>query len=486
MHQRLILGAALICATLATVAPADAPATQPSTTTATKPAADVTAVKRGSLSLSIDAQGSFEPIDPFEVRIRPKLYNGELTITAIKPNGSTVKKGDTLLELDSAVIKRMVAASDNDLLNARAARVKAEADAKVAEKADELTSKQQKAALKEAEDALTWFENVDGPQYLKLIDLNMKQFQDQVKDAEDELDQLKKMYKSEELTNATADIVVRRALRNLDYSKQSYAMMEERANKLRTFSYPLIKQRYVDGLETAKEQYALFETTQAEQKVQRKTGLDAVRAAEATAQLHNDELTGDLKKMTVTAPADGVLSYGQIVQGNWQGGDPHMLRVGERVAPQAVLMTLYTPGKLRLVTDMAESRYFAIAPGQKVSLSPVAFPELKYEGQCDPTSRTPAGAMGGAGYALQISTGEVDSRLAPGMKATIHMDVPLADDVLLVPNSAVSKSTVWVKDGDGKEESRHVLTGRSDGKSIEILSGVKEGDKVLTHAKTTE
>jgi len=46
-------------------------------------------------------------------------------------------------------------------------------------------------------------------QYLKQIDLALQQYDDQVKDAADELDQLKKMYKSEELTNATADVVVR-------------------------------------------------------------------------------------------------------------------------------------------------------------------------------------------------------------------------------------------------------------------------------------
>jgi multidrug efflux pump subunit AcrA (membrane-fusion protein) len=180
---------------------------------------------------------------------------------------------------------------------------------------------------------------------------------------------------------------------------------------------------------------------------------------------------------------DGTVAYGQVINGNWQGGDPRMLRVGERALPQAVLMTLYTPGKLRLVVDLPESRYFAIKSDQKVSISPVAFPELKYEGICEPSeTRAPAAATAG-GYALQIAAGEFDSRLLPGMKATIHMDVPLAEDALLVPSTAVANSTVWVHESSGKEEPRHVLTGRSDGKSIEILSGVKEGDQVLTHAK---
>ena len=34
-----------------------------------------------------------------------------------------------------------------------------------------------------------------------------------------------------------------------------------------------------------------------------------------------------------------------------------------------------------------------------------------------------------------------------------------------------------------KHEKREVTTGRTDGKSIEILSGLHEGDEVLTQAK---
>ena len=65
--------------------------------------------------------------------------------------------------------------------------------------------------MKEAEESVKWFETVDGPQMLKGVELNLEQAKNQMNDKGDELDQLKKMYKSEELTNDTADIVVKRA-----------------------------------------------------------------------------------------------------------------------------------------------------------------------------------------------------------------------------------------------------------------------------------
>ncbi|MDB5291117.1 MAG: Macrolide-specific efflux protein macA precursor [Phycisphaerales bacterium] len=486
MRKPAFLSVLVTCAALSGAiyaeAPATAPATGPATRPATQPTQPTSAVHRGALSMVVDVQGSFEPLDPYEVRLRLKAYQGELTINSIAANGAAVKKGDTLLEIDPAVIKRQLAAVENEAMAARASLDKAEADAKVTEQAEALAARQQEDALKEAQDGVKWFETVDGPQMLKQVDLILQQSQNQVNDEQDELDQLKKMYKGEELTVATADIVVKRAVRNLELGKELLAMSKERANKIRTFMYPITKQRVYDALETAKEQHSLFQTAQAQNKVLRQTGLAAVRAAAAAADLKLSDLKADSEKLTVHAAADGVVSYGQIVGGNWQGGDPRSLKVGEKVAAQTVLLTLYTPGRLRLVADLPEAKFFAVQPGQKASVSPVAMPELKYEGMCDAVPRTAAGSPAGAVYAQTISTGDVDTRLVPGMKAQVHMDVPLVDNVLLVPTTAVANSTVSLKVGDNIE-SRHVMTGRSDGKMIEILSGLHDGDEVLTQAK---
>ncbi|HWE96574.1 MAG TPA: hypothetical protein VG269_21620 [Tepidisphaeraceae bacterium] len=490
MRKPAFLSVLITCAALSgtvyaespATAPAVAPAAGPATHPATQPSVATSTVHRGSLSIVVDAQGSFEPVDPLEVRIRPKAYPGELAINSIIANGAAVKKGDVLLEIDPLVMKRLLAAGENEALAARANLEKAEADAKLTEKADALAARQQDDALKEAQDGVKWFETVDGPQMLKQVDLILQQAQNQVNDEQDELDQLKKMYKGEELTVATADIVVKRAVRNLETSKEVLGMSKARAEKIRTFMYPITKQRVYDSLEAAKEQHSLFETAQQQAKVLRQTGMAAVHAATAAAELRLSDLKSDSEKLTVRAPADGVVCYGQIVGGNWQGGDARALRVGEKVTAQAVLMTLYTPGRLRLVVDLPEAKFFAIQPGQKVSVSPVALPELKYEGMCDAVPRTAVGSAAGANYAQTISTGDVDTRLVPGMKAQIHMDVPLVDNVLLVPTTAVANSNVSLKAGDNIE-SRHVMTGRSDGKMIEIISGLKEGDEVLTQAK---
>src|SRR5207248_1721524 len=155
-----------------------------------------------------------------------------------------------------------------------------------------------------------------------------------VDDQQDELDQLKKLYKNDDLSMDTADIVVKRAVRNLELSKQALKMQEERSEKVKTVTYPQARQRVLDAAKQAEEQLESLKAAQAQVKVLRETGLASAHAAVANTDQKVDELKSDLEKLTVRASADGVVYYGQLVQGTWMGGDPRVMKVGEHVAPQ--------------------------------------------------------------------------------------------------------------------------------------------------------
>ena len=64
------------------------------------------------------------------------------------------------------------------------------------------------------------------------------------------------------------------------------------------------------------------------------------------------------------------------------------------------------------------------------------------------------------GKSLTIELKDVDSRLVPGMRANFHVDAPQADNVVLVPNSAIHDGCVWIKTREGQKEKRTVVTGK--------------------------
>jgi macrolide-specific efflux system membrane fusion protein len=77
------------------------------------------------------------------------------------------------------------------------------------------------------------------------------------------------------------------------------------------------------------------------------------------------------------------------------------------------------------------------------------------------------------------------SFMRSGMTANVVFTVDEKEDVLVVPSEAVqqdgSHSFVLVSSADpkGKPQTVTVETGITDGKETEVVSGLKEGDKVL-------
>lgn len=451
-----------------------------------KPAAaekETCKVEKGTLTLAVDAEGTFETTDPVEIRLRPKAYSGDLTIVAAAAHGARVRPGEVLLQLDPAPLQKLIDAARNELVAAKANLKKAEEDVRLGKESDELALAMAKTELANAETELKWWDEVEGRHMLEGVDLELQATSDNIGDQQDELDQLKKMYKAEELTTATADIVVRRALRGLDRSKVHQKMQVEASRKVKEIDHPSGRQKLLYALDQTREKLALLGVTQEHERVTRQTALVTAQAAAAQAEEHVADLTGDLAGFTVKAPAAGILFYGQLTAGAWQNNDPRALRPTEKATAQQVLMTLVVPGRMRVKLELPESELFWVKPGMKASVVPVALDELKYDGTCGPAAITGVAGDKGGGFDLVIALPPVDERLVPGLKASVHIDIAELKDVLLVPTNTVTHGKVKVKTADGKEEVRAVVVGKSDGQKTEIKEGLHEGDEVIAAEK---
>jgi multidrug efflux pump subunit AcrA (membrane-fusion protein) len=297
------------------------------------------------------------------------------------------------------------------------------------------------------------------------------------------MDQLRKMYKSEELTTATADIVIKRALRRLEQSQVYLKMQEERREKTRAQDYPIARQRVSDNLEQARQALASLRAAQDLAGVTRKASLANARIAVEQAEQKLGDLKTDAALFSIKAPHEGVIQYGNIAEGSWQGGDPKNLKAGERLAPGAIAMRLFQPGKLKLEIGLSESQAFALEPGMKAKVTPSAFPQLAYDATCGGPVMTPRGNPPAFGFQSTLALPDLDPKLVPGMKAQVKVNAVRAENVLLVPLNAISDGKVSVRE-DGKTTKREVSLGQSDGKQVEIKSGLKEGDEIVTGAKS--
>jgi multidrug efflux pump subunit AcrA (membrane-fusion protein) len=461
---------------------AAAPATAPSTQAAPGKA-DFTVVHRGDIRLDIHADGYLEPVGALEVRIDPKAYTGELKIGAIADNGAHVKKGDTLLRIDSDEYDRQLVAAQNDAVLAHANLDKAKSDVALGEKADTLAMNMQKEHQAEADGSVNWWEKVDGPIQLTIADFSAREADFQLQDSEEQLDELKKMYKSEELTNETTDIVMKRAIQEIELGKISDTVYHEQADEFSKFHYDFLHKRVTDEAGAADQLTDELQAQQAQSKTVRQTSLAGAQSVADAADRKVADLKADGKRLSVAAPADGVVLYGQLVSGNWQNDDEQALRVGQNVQPKQVMLTFFTPGKIRGTVELTESQFFSVPPGAKAMLTPAAFAGLSLSGTCDQSVPQGHATQTGVQYSMRVALPASDDRLIPGMRSAVSISADLAKNVLIIPLTAISAGQVWVRDASGETKARDVALGASDGTNIEVKTGLVDGDTVLTHAK---
>lgn len=125
-----------------------------------------------------------------------------------------------------------------------------------------------------------------------------------------------------------------------------------------------------------------------------------------------------------------------------------------------------------------------VKEGQEVEFSLDAYPDVILKGKV--VKRILAADDKGKFAALVVlDKGDKDkAEILPGMTASGTLIIKQKKDLLTLPNKAISlrdgKQYVLLRSADGNTEEREIKTGFSDGKLTEILSGLEEGDTVVT------
>ncbi len=476
-----MIRAALLLPVLLLAARQDPPKPEPPKPAPEEAKRESAIAKRDTLRIEVDLDGSFEPAERHSLQFKPEGYQGELVLAQAAAHGAKVKKGETCFQAESAKLADALAAAALDVEAARTGLVRAEEELRLGEVADGLQIDKADREAREAADRLKFYTEVEMGLEIKSVDEQLKMIEDILSDQKEELEQLEKMYKSEELTNATAEIVVKRARRQIERIQRILEARRIQAERLKTHDIPAQVEVLRGQARESAHQLDVVRKASPHNRKDKEIGAQRAKAALKAAEENHAKLKKDEAALTLAAPADGTLYYGHFENGAWTGVEEaaRNLKAGEKVAAGTVLATV-VPDALAVATSLPEANLGDLAIGGAAKVEVPAFADLALEGKTD--SVRLVGARQGENYPLRIALAKGDPRLVPGLKAKVHILLAELKNVLVVPAAAVRDEggkkfvTVVLKD---KTAPREVAAGRRSGELIEIKSGLKEGEEVL-------
>ncbi len=221
----------------------------------------------------------------------------------------------------------------------------------------------------------------------------------------------------------------------------------------------------------------------------------AIRTKELAVQQKKDALASaqkDLENSYVYAPFDGAISEVKS-------------KKGDSVSKGTVIANIITKQKIAEIS-LNEIDAAKVKVGQKTTLTFDALPDLSISGKVIEIDAAGTVMQGVVSYGVKIAFDTQDEKVKSGMSIAADIITDSKQDVLVLPNSSIKSqgNSYYVELVEAPEEMRQQLlanvsgailpqapkmqtveTGLSNDLYTEIISGLKEGDIVVTSTITS-
>lgn len=174
--------------------------------------------------------------------------------------------------------------------------------------------------------------------------------------------------------------------------------------------------------------------------------------------------------LTVYAPSSGIVMRREALPGKY-------------VEPGTILYEIADLSTVWISAEIYESEMAAIKVGQLATIAFAAYPDKSFHGKVAyvyPTLNTEARTV-----RVRLELPNPGLKLKPGMYGNVTIQTE-AVKTLVVPQEAVLETglrqLVFVDRGEGRYEPVSVKVGRRSQDSVEVLEGLKEGDRVVASA----
>lgn len=212
-----------------------------------------------------------------------------------------------------------------------------------------------------------------------------------------------------------------------------------------------------------------------------------------TAQEKYDTLNAEIVELKQNIAMDGVVvapCTGMVAEINVDAGDSFDVTYNDNLGMLMTqnLCTLTNITDVYVPITISEEDILGVSIGQKATVTMNAFEGRTFDALVD-TITVESSRSGAATVSYTVNvrlTGDNTQMMYEGMSADVTLVQRAANDVLYVSTQAITNvggvATVLKKGEDGEPVKTEIKTGFSDGRYVEILSGLSEGDVVLAES----
>lgn len=236
------------------------------------------------------------------------------------------------------------------------------------------------------------------------------------------------------------------------------------------------------ALRNARNATATSKTSRDQQLASAQTRVDSTQANIAIAQAQMSQSQSNLelvrnqiKDTTLTSPIEGI-----ITKVNYQ--------VGEQVSPQKSFVSVLTENNYQLELDISETDINKVMQNNQVAITLDSLDQSKqFSGMVYFIEPAATIIQGVTYYKVKVSFDPGTEAVKPGMTASAVITTAKLDNVLMMPSRAVvekdGKKYVRILE-NGEVRESVITTGlNGDDGLVQVLSGVNEGEQVVTFVK---
>ena len=436
--------------------------------------------------ISHSLNGFFEDPEAVPFSVETEDWN-EIKVVRSPVHGKTVGKGDQVITFDLERIRNKIGELKYELsiksLNLNILSIQLKKD----EEINDIELSKIERATKYNATVFDYYKTKDLPYEKKSAVQELKRYEESLSYSLEELNQLKKMYEEDDLTEETEEIIITRTQNEVNRLKFALEGAQIRNEKNLKIQIPKSELDRRDSFNLRRIALNTDKAVKPQEIKIRKLEIKKIEEEKKHLQLKISRLEKDLNKLKAPSPIQGTIFVGTFDFGKWSGKklfEPK-LKKGGILKPYEEFLTICPLNKIQAKVVIPEKKLFEISKLNKGVIESATHPNFKFPAKFKISENLPI-TPGNYSLTANIEIPKEIPPPLPGTSCVLEVVSYKKEKALTLPISSVFQDKnkpevdyVYVLSKKNKPIKKIIEKGKISESIVEILKGLTQKTRVL-------